>query len=69
MSGLLNDGSDFPSLCAAAADLVGGGMGLTIKELEDLRLGLRAMNDPATWPEAITRLRRVTQSLGGQNYV
>lgn len=69
MSGLLNDGSDFPSLCAAAADLVGGGMGLTIKELEDLRLGLRAMNDPATWPEAIARLRRVTGSLGGEKYV
>jgi hypothetical protein len=65
MTARIEHGSPLPSSSASASDLVGGGMGLTPQELEDLRSGITSLADLSTWPKAITRLRRVTRSLGG----
>jgi hypothetical protein len=65
MASRLHGGGPLPSSSASASDLVGGGMGLTPQELEDLRSGITSLADLSTWPKAITRLRRVTRSLGG----
>lgn len=69
MASRLQGGGPLPSSSASAADLVGGGMGLTPQELEDLRSGITSLADLSTWPKAITRFRRVTRSLGGDNSV
>lgn len=69
MASRLQGGGPLPSSSASAADLVGGGMGLTPQELEDLRSGITSLADLSTWPRAITRFKRVTRSLGGDNSV
>jgi hypothetical protein len=70
VSGVLDQGEvshadGLPSMSGAGSMLVGGGMGLTPKELEDLRMGLRLLAERSTWPTAVAHLHRLTKSLGG----